>query len=74
MSGLAPTLIIVRVAYGQSVESVQQVVSIQFAERETQRHSTVNGLQTTVDIQSRRHNGDVDLENVELSKAESPMV
>ncbi|KAK1219520.1 hypothetical protein PQX77_017753 [Marasmius sp. AFHP31] len=32
MAGLAPTLIIVRVAYGKSVDSVQQMVSTHFSE------------------------------------------
>ncbi|KAK1229649.1 hypothetical protein PQX77_007287 [Marasmius sp. AFHP31] len=36
MSGLAPTLMVVRVAYGKSVDSVQQMVSIHVVERETQ--------------------------------------
>ncbi|KAK1229640.1 hypothetical protein PQX77_007275 [Marasmius sp. AFHP31] len=40
MSGLAPTLIIVRVAHGKSVDSIQQeMVSIRFAERETRHES-----------------------------------
>ncbi|KAJ8079841.1 hypothetical protein PM082_016666 [Marasmius tenuissimus] len=66
MSGLAPTLIIVRVAYGKSVESVQQVMeSIHFAEQVSQqgpRHGT-SGLRATVDIRS--HHRSTDLEACE---------
>ncbi|KAK1223921.1 hypothetical protein PQX77_013200 [Marasmius sp. AFHP31] len=51
MSGLAPTLIIVRVAYGKSVDSVQQVISIHFAEQASQIPRTM-----TVDIRSRPQN------------------
>ncbi|KAK1223224.1 hypothetical protein PQX77_013903 [Marasmius sp. AFHP31] len=52
-TGLAPTLIIVRVAYGKSVDSVQQMVSIHFAERETQQEANVNPARATVDIRPR---------------------
>ncbi|KAL0062599.1 hypothetical protein AAF712_010533 [Marasmius tenuissimus] len=55
MAGLAPTLIIVRVAYRRSVDSVEQMMSIHFAE-----HSSSQGtrqgpstLQTTLDIRSQ---------------------
>ncbi|KAL0061699.1 hypothetical protein AAF712_011451 [Marasmius tenuissimus] len=57
MSGLAPTLIIVRVAYGKSVETVTQMVSIQFAERDTQQGPRLSALRATVDISSRPHIG-----------------
>ncbi|KAL0057588.1 hypothetical protein AAF712_015766 [Marasmius tenuissimus] len=57
MSGLAPTLIIVRVAYGKSVETVTQMVSIQFAERETQQGPRLSALRATVDISSSPHIG-----------------
>ncbi|KAK1223246.1 hypothetical protein PQX77_013873 [Marasmius sp. AFHP31] len=53
MSGLAPTLIIVRVAYGKSVDSVHQMVSINFAERETQQGPQLSAPRATVDISSR---------------------
>ncbi|KAK1228272.1 hypothetical protein PQX77_008687 [Marasmius sp. AFHP31] len=53
MSGLAPTLVIVRVAYRKSVDSVQQMMTtVQFAEGredEQQSESTV-AKQTTVDM------------------------
>ncbi|KAL0065764.1 hypothetical protein AAF712_007248 [Marasmius tenuissimus] len=53
MSGLAPTLVIVRVAYRKSVDSVQQMMTtLQFAEGredEQQSESTAAG-QTTVDM------------------------
>ncbi|KAL0060522.1 hypothetical protein AAF712_012680 [Marasmius tenuissimus] len=45
MSGLAPTLVIVRVAYGKSVETVQQMMSIHFAEQASRETR-----QPTVDI------------------------
>ncbi|KAL0061706.1 hypothetical protein AAF712_011459 [Marasmius tenuissimus] len=48
MSGLAPTLIIVRVAHGKPVESVEQVMSIRFAARGTQQATGT----TTVEIPS----------------------
>ncbi|KAK1229642.1 hypothetical protein PQX77_007277 [Marasmius sp. AFHP31] len=41
MAGLAPTLIIVRVAYGKSVDNVDQVMSIHFADRGA-GHTTIN--------------------------------
>ncbi|KAK1224581.1 hypothetical protein PQX77_012510 [Marasmius sp. AFHP31] len=52
MAGLAPTLMIVRVAYGRSVDSAQTVVSIRFAERETQLASSTSGTRGTTDIYS----------------------
>ncbi|KAK1221017.1 hypothetical protein PQX77_016180 [Marasmius sp. AFHP31] len=58
MSGLAPTLIIVRVAYGQSVDSVQQMMSIHFAEQASQqgtRPGTIS-LRGTGGIQSHPQN------------------
>ncbi|KAK1229498.1 hypothetical protein PQX77_007433, partial [Marasmius sp. AFHP31] len=57
MSGLAPTLIIVRVTHGKSVESVQQVVSLQFARRGSRSASGSgpSALQTTMDIPSHSH-------------------
>ncbi|KAK1224582.1 hypothetical protein PQX77_012511 [Marasmius sp. AFHP31] len=53
MSGLAPTLIIVRVAHGKSVDSVPQMASIHFAERETQPWPITSAVQATVDILPR---------------------
>ena len=54
MKGLAPTMIIVRVAYGKSIDSVQQMMSIRFVEGESQRPGTPQGgLRGTVVIPSR---------------------
>ncbi|KAK1223922.1 hypothetical protein PQX77_013201 [Marasmius sp. AFHP31] len=69
MSGLAPTLIIVRVAYGKSIETVQQMVSIQFAERETQHGPRLSMLRATVDISSRSRIGALHPQ-VEAAKSE----
>ncbi|KAF9265044.1 hypothetical protein L218DRAFT_957714 [Marasmius fiardii PR-910] len=54
MSGLAPTLIIVRVAYGKSVNSVQQMVSLQWADTQgnSQRSRPAIGSQPQTQIQS----------------------
>ncbi|KAK1228016.1 hypothetical protein PQX77_008958 [Marasmius sp. AFHP31] len=67
VSGFAPTLIVVRVAYGKSVDSVQQVMSIHFAEQSSHPISgpTATGvLRGTVDIRSRpqhvNHEGSVE--------------
>ncbi|KAL0061359.1 hypothetical protein AAF712_011817 [Marasmius tenuissimus] len=54
--GFAPTLIVVRVAYGKSVDSVRQVMSIHFAEQSSYPISgpTATGaLRGTVDIRCR---------------------
>ncbi|KAK1218910.1 hypothetical protein PQX77_018378 [Marasmius sp. AFHP31] len=55
MSGLAPTLIFVRVTYGKSVDSVQQqMMSIHLSE-EASRQRTGLGMsipQAAIDIQS----------------------
>ncbi|KAK1235431.1 hypothetical protein PQX77_001350 [Marasmius sp. AFHP31] len=58
MAGLAPTLIIVRVAYGKSVDSVQQMLSIHFATCESQQEAGNRGSQTPLDIQSSPHHND----------------
>ncbi|KAK1223250.1 hypothetical protein PQX77_013877 [Marasmius sp. AFHP31] len=52
MTGLAPTLIIVRVGYRQSVDSVQQMVSIHFAECESKWEAGNRAAQSTPDITS----------------------
>ncbi|KAK1223956.1 hypothetical protein PQX77_013164 [Marasmius sp. AFHP31] len=57
MSGLAPTLIIVRVAYRKSVDSVQQMISIHFAEREFRREDGIT-LGATMDVRSLHQNDD----------------
>ncbi|KAK1218763.1 hypothetical protein PQX77_018530 [Marasmius sp. AFHP31] len=55
MAGLAPTLIFVRVAYGKSVDSVQQqMMSIHLSEGASQQRTELdtNAPQAAVDIQS----------------------
>ncbi|KAK1217562.1 hypothetical protein PQX77_019791, partial [Marasmius sp. AFHP31] len=55
MSGLAPTLIFVRVAYGKSVDSVQQqMMSIHLSEEASQQRTGLGTStpQAAVDIQS----------------------
>ncbi|KAL0061707.1 hypothetical protein AAF712_011461 [Marasmius tenuissimus] len=68
-SGLAPTLIIVHVAYGKSVETVQleQMGTIHFASRGTQQRaeSNMSALQSTVNVQVRNPNADVESMNNE---------
>ncbi|KAK1223924.1 hypothetical protein PQX77_013203 [Marasmius sp. AFHP31] len=70
LSGLAPTLIIVRVAYGKSVESVQQMVSIQFAERDLHQGPGAGTLRGTLDIHSRPRHGALELTNLEAAISE----
>ncbi|KAK1223126.1 hypothetical protein PQX77_014000 [Marasmius sp. AFHP31] len=55
MSGLAPTLIIVRVAYSKSVDSIQQqMVSIHLSKEASQQRTGLGTSmpQAAVDIQS----------------------
>ncbi|KAK1215599.1 hypothetical protein PQX77_021788 [Marasmius sp. AFHP31] len=59
MLGLAPTLIIVRVGYRKSVNSVQQMVSIHFAEHDSQEEVGNRALQTTLDIHLHPQHVDV---------------
>ncbi|KAL0060532.1 hypothetical protein AAF712_012690 [Marasmius tenuissimus] len=59
MSGLAPTLIIVRVAYGKSANSVQQMMPISFASNQSSRQESGlarRALQVIVDNRSHRQN------------------
>ncbi|KAK1224365.1 hypothetical protein PQX77_012726 [Marasmius sp. AFHP31] len=59
MSGLAPTLIIVRVAYGKSANSVQQMMPISFASQQSSQQASGlarRAFQLTVDIRSHRQN------------------
>ncbi|KAL0065768.1 hypothetical protein AAF712_007255 [Marasmius tenuissimus] len=56
MSGLAPTLVIVRVAYRKSVDSVQQMMTtLQFAEgrEDEQQSESTAAKQTTIDMRGR---------------------
>ncbi|KAK1223923.1 hypothetical protein PQX77_013202 [Marasmius sp. AFHP31] len=74
MSGLAPTLIIVRVAYGKSVESVQQMVSIHFAERQTRHRGPGDtALHVTLDVRSHSQNETSELDDMK-STASKEMV
>ncbi|KAL0069187.1 hypothetical protein AAF712_003875 [Marasmius tenuissimus] len=70
MSGLAPTLIIVRIAYGKSVDSVQQqMLSIHFAEPGSNQGANPSALRATVDIRSHRQNEDLEA-RVEIANSE----
>ncbi|KAF9265055.1 hypothetical protein L218DRAFT_957729 [Marasmius fiardii PR-910] len=53
MSGLAPTLIIVRVAYGKSVDSVQQMVSLQL----TDPQGNSQGSRPAIDLEPQTQIG-----------------
>ncbi|KAF9259992.1 hypothetical protein L218DRAFT_1055628 [Marasmius fiardii PR-910] len=53
MSGLAPTLIIVRVAYGKSVNSVQQMASLQL----TNAQGNSQGSRPAIDSQPQTQIG-----------------
>ncbi|KAJ8077904.1 hypothetical protein PM082_002345 [Marasmius tenuissimus] len=58
--GLAPTLLIVRVAHGKSVDSVQQVMdSIHFAPQTTHQ-GTGRAASTTVDIRPHIESDDIE--------------
>ncbi|KAJ8077867.1 hypothetical protein PM082_002308 [Marasmius tenuissimus] len=74
MAGLAPTLVIVRVAYGKSVESVQQMASIRFAERQAQHGGLGNtALHVTLDVRSHPQNETSELDDTK-STASKDMV
>ncbi|KAK1215057.1 hypothetical protein PQX77_022347 [Marasmius sp. AFHP31] len=63
MSGLAPTMIIVRVAYGKSMDSVQQqIMSIYLSEEATQQRTGLDTStpQAAVDIQSNPQTGNLE--------------
>ncbi|KAK1216594.1 hypothetical protein PQX77_020768 [Marasmius sp. AFHP31] len=52
MAGIAPTVIIVRITYGQAVESVQQMVStLQFAEEANNSQQQSMAAQGTINLQ-----------------------
>ena len=61
LQGLAPTLIIVRVADGKSVDSVGQMMSIHFAEQASEHAGATIELRATVNAPSYRQ--DVVLED-----------
>ncbi|KAJ8077912.1 hypothetical protein PM082_002353 [Marasmius tenuissimus] len=71
MAGFAPTLVIVRVAYGKSVDSVQQMMSIHFAEQTSRpgHGHGVSTLRTTVNLPSRSQDED----HIEQAKSEFSM-
>ncbi|KAK1218154.1 hypothetical protein PQX77_019174 [Marasmius sp. AFHP31] len=63
MSGLAPTLIFVRVAYGKSVDSVQQqMTSIHLSEEASQQRAgrATSTPSATMDIQSNPQTGNLE--------------
>jgi len=73
LQGLAPTLIIVRVAYGKSIDSVEQITQIHFAEKESQSGSgygTSAQLQATVDIRHHPPSDDGLGSSVDTTKPE----
>ncbi|KAG7094239.1 hypothetical protein E1B28_007844 [Marasmius oreades] len=54
VSGLAPTMVIARVAYGKSVDSVEQTLSaFRVAEVQTSQQRSIGTRRTTVDLQIR---------------------
>ncbi|KAK1226709.1 hypothetical protein PQX77_010305 [Marasmius sp. AFHP31] len=58
MAGLAPTLIIVRIGYRKSVDSVQQMVSAHFAEGGSQlEHDNPHVEEAIADAQKKHHKG-----------------
>ncbi|KAJ8077838.1 hypothetical protein PM082_002278 [Marasmius tenuissimus] len=70
LAGLAPTLIIVRVAYGSLVETTHQPSFIFFAERESRHEIDVEAPQTIMDIrpQIQRESLEADMHGVRLEK------
>ncbi|KAK1220344.1 hypothetical protein PQX77_016888 [Marasmius sp. AFHP31] len=75
MSGLAPTMIIVRVAYGKSMDSVQQqIMSIHLSEEATQQRTGLDTStpQAAVDIQSNPQTGNLE-DHTEEPKPEVKM-
>ncbi|KAL0063975.1 hypothetical protein AAF712_009043 [Marasmius tenuissimus] len=65
MSGLAPTLIIVRVAYGKSAtDSVQQETTIRFAERNSRQALGTGTVQANADVQTRHQSESSESENI----------
>ncbi|KAF9269336.1 hypothetical protein L218DRAFT_953902 [Marasmius fiardii PR-910] len=71
ISGIAPTLIIVRVAYGKTVDSVHQMVStLHFADGRDVQQGSTSERQTVVDLQLRTRS-DVDV-HLDMDKPFSP--
>ncbi|KAK1221862.1 hypothetical protein PQX77_015311 [Marasmius sp. AFHP31] len=75
MAGIAPTIIITRIAYGQAVESIQQMVStVQFAEginnyeqQSMAPYGTVNPQQSLAAVEERGM-----VERIEMDQDKSP--
>ena len=59
IKGLAPTLVIVRVAYSEFHDNTQQMTSIHFAGPPTQNGTRVTGAITNLDTRSRDTNEDL---------------
>ncbi|KAK1230364.1 hypothetical protein PQX77_006546 [Marasmius sp. AFHP31] len=75
MSGLAPTLIFVRVAYGQSVDSIQQqMMSIHLSEAASQQRTglSTSAPEVAMDIQSNPHTDSLE-NHIEEPKLEAKM-
>ncbi|KAK1218155.1 hypothetical protein PQX77_019175 [Marasmius sp. AFHP31] len=72
MSGLAPTLIFVRVAYGKSVDSVQQMLSIHYTGQASQQRTGLgpSAPQAAMDIQSNPQTGKLE-DHTEEPKAQA---
>ncbi|KAJ8077627.1 hypothetical protein PM082_002059 [Marasmius tenuissimus] len=65
MSGLAPTLIIVRVAYGKSVtDSVQHETTIRFAERNSRQALGTRTVQANADVQTHHRSESSESEDI----------
>ncbi|KAK1220891.1 hypothetical protein PQX77_016312 [Marasmius sp. AFHP31] len=81
MAAIAPTLIVLRIAYGQSVDSVQQMVStVQFAERGNSnsqqhsaavRHGTIDLQQSLAEVEERGTLGRFEMDKPPSNPAQS---
>ncbi|KAK1221597.1 hypothetical protein PQX77_015610 [Marasmius sp. AFHP31] len=75
MSGLAPTLIIVHVAYGKSMDSVQQqMMSIHLSKEASQQRTGLDtsASQAAMNIQSNTQTGNLE-DHMEEPKLEAKM-
>ncbi|KAK1225750.1 hypothetical protein PQX77_011293 [Marasmius sp. AFHP31] len=78
MAAIAPTLIVIRIAYGQAVESVQPMVStLQFVEggntsqqRSTVNHGTVDLRQSLAGVEERGIAGRIEMDKPPSNVAE----
>ncbi|KAJ8085714.1 hypothetical protein PM082_004532 [Marasmius tenuissimus] len=73
MTGIAQTVVVIRIAYGQAVESVQQMVStLHFAEgRNTSMaaHGTINLQQSLADVEERGNMGRIETDKLPANVA-----